>query len=242
MKATALLMAAGKATRLVGVRERWAKANVPVGPTTPLRFLLEKLHLAGYRRCWVNLHHLPEQVEEEARRWAPPGLELAFLEEPELLGTGGTLLEVSRREGSLPTAVVNAKMITDFDFAQLRQAPGPAMVLHAQSRLEEFGGLRFDGDARLLGLQGRDLPLEDGFSAAVYTGICRPDPAWIPHLEAAESDREASPCCLVRHGLLPAIADGSASATALLHRGFWMEISTPKRLQALRQEIHGFLR
>ena len=53
---TALVFAAGKATRLEGLREQYAKACVPVGDTTPLQHILPCLHQAGVTRAWVNLH------------------------------------------------------------------------------------------------------------------------------------------------------------------------------------------
>ena len=67
---SALLLAAGNATRLGEIRNDFAKANVPVGDTTPLRFALEALRQAGYRRVWINLHYKADQVREQAMRYA----------------------------------------------------------------------------------------------------------------------------------------------------------------------------
>lgn len=228
--ATALILAAGNATRLLGFRDRYAKANVPVGDTTPLRFLLEALGDA-FQEVWINLHFKGEQVREEAERWANPKVRLHFLEEPRLLGTGGTLLEMVERSGVVPELLVNAKMFTDFRFASLREAAPGTMVLHPSSPLKTFGGLRCDAQDHLLGLCPREAALGSEEYAAVFTGICRPHPSWIPHLKEARTHHPEDPLCLIRHGLLPCLIDSPGHARRWSHAGYWCEISTPERVQ-----------
>jgi len=229
--AAALILAAGKATRLVGFRDRFAKANVPVGDTTPLRFLLEALGDA-FEDVWINLHFKGEQVREEAERWATPGVRLHFLEEPQLLGTGGTLLEMVKRSAGVPELLVNAKMFTDFDFARMRDAAPGTMVLHPPSPLETFGGLRYGEQGNLLGLCARTEVLARGERAAVFTGICRPHEGWLPHLENAQAESGEEPICLVRDGLMPYLHHSPQHAKMWLHEGHWFEISTPERVAA----------
>jgi NDP-sugar pyrophosphorylase family protein len=105
----ALLLAAGRATRLGAVGERWAKACVPVGATTALDFLLPRVAAAGYAPIWINLHRHAAQVRATALA-AAPGAELRFFEEERLLGTGGTLLAVARAAGAAPRRVAKEKI------------------------------------------------------------------------------------------------------------------------------------
>lgn len=238
----ALILAAGLATRLPGLRDQYAKCCVPVADTTPLRFLLEALSAGGWQEVWINLHHRGQQVRREAERHAPPGMRLRFLEEERLLGTGGTLLEAEGL-GARVGLVVNAKLFTDFDFALLREAAPGTMVLHEASPVSVFGGLRRDAQGRISdlvtrppanrpgsrdGADGVALPVKD---AAVYTGICTPHPEWLPLLAAARAKRPDATLCLVRDALLPAVRAG-VTAHALMHEGWWSEISTPERLAA----------
>ena len=248
MPPTALLLAAGLATRLHGIRDRWAKCCVPVAGTTPLRFLLERLAAGGWNEVWINLHHQPAQVRAEAQRAAPAGMQLRFLDEDALLGTGGTLLEAERL-GARVGLVVNAKLFTDFDFARLRDAEPGTVVLHAGSPVSVFGGLRHDAEGRVHGLVSRPpggaprtrgeaasgVPLSVA-DAAVYTGICAPHPDWLPLLRQARAHRPDAALCLVRDALLPGLAAG-VPAHALLHGGFWCEISTPERVAAAEQAL-----
>lgn len=224
---TALVLAAGKATRLAGIREHYAKACVPVAGTTPMAFLLQALHEAGVQRAVVNLHYRPDQVEAAARASAPQGLELEFFREPRLLGTGGTLLAVAEEQG-LPDLIANAKIFTDLEFRRTLGMPRPAVVLHPASDLSEFGGLTFR-DGRVTGLRPRAGKVREP-RAAVFTGICRPSEKWLPLLRRARAEAPEEALCLLRHGLLPGLKDG-VGVHAMLHSGSWHEISTPERLE-----------
>lgn len=223
----ALLLAAGRATRLGAIREHYAKACVPIGVTTPLRFLMETFASAGFEDLWINTHYRAEQVRAHAEAHAPPGARLHFLHEPTLLGTGGTLLHLWEEHGVLPQAVANAKMFTDFPFGELRNAAEGTLVVHPESSLTTFGGLRFDSQKKILGLQARDQGLATGEQAAVFTGIYRPHASWLVSLSAERQEAPEALLCAVRHGLLRNID----SAQALLHSGNWCEISTPERVQ-----------
>lgn len=223
----ALLLAAGRATRLGAIREHYAKACVPIGNTTPLRFLMESLAAAGFQDLWINTHYRAEQVRAHAEAHAPAGVRLHFLHEPTLLGTGGTLLHLWEAHGVLPQAVANAKMFTDFSFAELLQAAEGTVVLHPSSDLATFGGLRFDSHGKVLGLQTRGQNPAPGEQAAVFTGIYRPHSSWLGSLQAERDQAPDTLLCSVRHGLL----FHRESAHALLHAGDWCEISTPERVQ-----------
>jgi len=229
----ALLLAAGRATRLGAIREHYAKACVPIGSTTPLRFLMESFAAAGFNHLWINTHYRAEQVRAHAEAHAPSGTRLHFLHEPTLLGTGGTLLHLWEEHGVLPQAVANAKMFTDFPFAELLRATEGTLVLHPASDLATFGGLRFDSQGKVHGLQARDQGLAPGEQAAVFTGIYRPHASWLESLHAERDKSPGSLLCSVRHGLLC----HPDSARALLHAGKWCEISTPERVQQAQELV-----
>ncbi len=222
----ALLLAAGRATRLGAIREHYAKACVPIGVTTPLRFLMETFASAGFEDLWINTHYRAEQVRAHAEAHAPPGVRLHFLHEPTLLGTGGTLLHLWEEHGVLPNAVANAKMFTDFRFAKLLQAAEGTLVLHPDSSLTTFGGLRFDSQGKILGLQARDQGPAAGERAAVFTGIYRPHQHWLENLKNRHNSEPEQLLCAIRHGLMPDWKHSQAH----LHLGFWCEMSTPQRV------------
>lgn len=84
----ALILAAGKGTRLGEFGRRSAKVLVPVGGRPVLDLQLEYLAREGVRRVVINAHHLAEQIIEHVDRYRGP-LEIEVSYEPELLGTAG---------------------------------------------------------------------------------------------------------------------------------------------------------
>lgn len=231
----ALLLAAGKATRLGALRDQYAKACVPVGGTTPLIRLIEQLTAAGVDELIVNLHWQQDQVRAQALDAAPRGVRVHFVEEPSLLGTGGTLLVATQQLGVLPDLIVNAKLFTDLDWSALRACEAGTLVLHPASPLTTFGGLRHtEGETpQLLGLlPAAEATADHQPDAAVYTGIARPDAHWLPRLEAAQAGlAPGEVLCLARAGFLAAAAAGER-VPVWRHPGAWCEISTPERVAA----------
>ncbi|MFT7516598.1 MAG: NDP-sugar pyrophosphorylase family protein [Myxococcota bacterium] len=226
---TALLLAAGNATRLGDIRKEYAKANVPVAGTTPLRFAFQALRDAGYKRVWVNLHYKAEQVREQAMQFASD-LEICFLDEERLLGTGGTLLEVYKRDAQLPQLMLNAKIFGDFDLREMLSAAPGSLMLHPKTNADAFGGLYYAANMQIEGLSLKGSSCQPELQRAVFTGICTPHPLWVEHLQQAHDRTPKELLCLIRDGLVPALSQDKTHAKAILHRGDWCEISTAERV------------
>lgn len=84
----ALILAAGKGTRLGELGRRTVKALLPVSGRPLLDWHLDHLARQGVTRAVVNAHHNAEQLVEHVRRYPGP-VEVAVLVEPRLLGTAG---------------------------------------------------------------------------------------------------------------------------------------------------------
>lgn len=88
----AMILAAGKGTRLQPLTRRLPKALVEVGGRTLLSRVLERVVGAGARRVIINIHHHESQIRDFLREAMPPGVELALSPEPEgPYDTGGGL-------------------------------------------------------------------------------------------------------------------------------------------------------
>lgn len=88
----AVLLVAGKGTRLRPLTNTTPKCLLPIGQKPLLQIWLEKLEAAGVDQVLVNTHWLHDQVEdflerEKARR----KIKIVMFHEPELLGSAGTL-------------------------------------------------------------------------------------------------------------------------------------------------------
>ncbi|MBR9884856.1 MAG: nucleotidyltransferase family protein [Oceanospirillales bacterium] len=87
----AILLAAGLGTRLRPLTEHTPKCMVEIGGRPLLDYWLASLSSSGIEDALVNLHYLPETVRDYLATH-PYSMNITPVWEPELLGTGGTLL------------------------------------------------------------------------------------------------------------------------------------------------------
>lgn len=88
----ALLLAAGLGTRLRPVTLKTPKCLVEIGGEPLMGRWLKQLELAGCEAVLVNTHYLADQVRDFLRNWKSPVMSVESVHEPNLLGTGGTLV------------------------------------------------------------------------------------------------------------------------------------------------------
>lgn len=106
---TAMVMAAGFATRLRPITDTLPKALVPVLGVPMLDVVLNRLRDAGVRRVVINLHHLGDMIRRHLKDRSD--LEILFSEESEILETGGGIVQALPLLGDDPFYAVNAKII-----------------------------------------------------------------------------------------------------------------------------------
>jgi mannose-1-phosphate guanylyltransferase len=132
----ALLLAAGLGTRLRPLTDTVPKCLVPIRGRPLLGIWFDLLFRSGaVERALVNTHWLAPAVERfvAASPWAS---RVDLVAEPELLGTGGTVLANRAWLGQGPFLVAHADNLTDFDVAGLVAAhaarpPGCAITMLA---------------------------------------------------------------------------------------------------------------
>jgi mannose-1-phosphate guanylyltransferase len=114
----ALLLAAGLGTRLRPITETIPKCLVPIHGRPLLDYWLDLLLEAGIERVLVNTHWRAEQVERHiaGSRWSS---RVDLFHEPQLLGTGGTILANRNCFRGAPFLVAHADNLTDFDVSRL---------------------------------------------------------------------------------------------------------------------------
>lgn len=111
----ALLLAAGLGTRLRPVTDGIPKCLVPIGGRPLLDIWLELLlSTGGIERVLINTHYLADAVRTylHASTWKE---RVDLVQEPQLLGTGGTVLANRTYFGSEAFLVAHADNLTDFN-------------------------------------------------------------------------------------------------------------------------------
>jgi mannose-1-phosphate guanylyltransferase len=139
-KLKALLLAAGLGTRLRPLTDVLPKCLMPVCGRPLLGYWLLLLRDAGITEIVVNCHHHGELVERFISR-SPFASIVTLVREPELLGTGGTLLHNRELLAGGPILVAHADNLSLFD---------PQHFLNAHRTrpdVAELTMMTFDSDA-----------------------------------------------------------------------------------------------
>lgn len=116
---TAMVMAAGRGTRMRHLTEDRCKALVEVGGRALIDWTLDTLAAAGVERAVVNVHHFADRLEEHLAARTRPHITISD-ERDELLETGGGLAKAAPLLGEDPVFVANIDALwIDGDVAEL---------------------------------------------------------------------------------------------------------------------------
>lgn len=114
----ALILAAGLGTRLRPYTDHTPKPLFPIDGQPLLDRLILQLSNAGCSVVAVNTHHLHEKIEAHISSMSY-GIPVFTRHEPEILGTGGAIKNLSDFWDEGPFFVVNADILTDIDFKEV---------------------------------------------------------------------------------------------------------------------------
>lgn len=87
----AVILAAGKGSRLGAITERTPKPLIEIDGVPILQHSVERCVSAGIDTLFINTHHLPVQIEGLLGDGARFGAHIRYSFEPSLLGTAGAL-------------------------------------------------------------------------------------------------------------------------------------------------------
>jgi mannose-1-phosphate guanylyltransferase len=126
----ALLLCAGLGTRLEPLTRYFPKCLTPIQGRPLLGIWLETLVNAGFTKILINLHYLPELVREFVQQ-THYAKYIEWLDEPELLGTAGTLIGCRSKLSDAPLLLVHADNLSQFSLESMWQSH-----LNAKSSVE----------------------------------------------------------------------------------------------------------
>jgi len=231
----ALLLAAGLGTRLRPLTESLPKCLVPIAGQPVLAHWLEALFDdPRIERVLVNTHYLADQVAAavEAMPWRE---RVDLVHEPQLLGTGGTVLANRRWLGEGPWFVAHADNLTDAPVAHIidphlaeRGSVAMTMLAFRTPTPSTCGILQLDARGRVVGFHEKvDNPPGNLANGAVYV------------LEPEVLDRIAAvgrPVVDLSTEIIPALVP---RILAVEYGGFFMDIGTNDALAWARVHFPG---
>jgi len=116
----AMIMSAGKGTRMGKITEKIPKVLVDINGKSLLQMAVETCTHYRFDDIIVNVHYMAEMVEEEVRRLRRLGFRIAVSDERELLlENGGGLYKARDFFDGNPFLVYNADIVSDLDLSAL---------------------------------------------------------------------------------------------------------------------------
>ena len=231
-----LVYAAGLGTRLRPLTNTVPKPLIPFCGVPLIGRTLENLSNSGFRRVFINLHYLGNQIREYIGDGSSWNLEVSFLEEPVLLDTGGTLAMFYKElfaDGHLVT--INSDTVLDetLDFSELVTAhrQGSQLVtavVRDADDISSYGILEFDASwimQKFLGEQlfARELGVVS--YRRMYTGV------QVISANIGKLLPEPGTVCSVTRDLYPLIYKKGGYIRGYEYKGFFSDVGTETRLR-----------
>lgn len=228
----ALVLAAGKGTRLARVSAGLPKPLVDVCGTTPLEHALSWVAAMRPAHIWINVHDAAQLVQQRIGTEVA-GVPVHYSFEPELLGTAGAWkkLESEWTETSL---VVYGDNFMHFDLSALREhhrAAGGLMTIAL-----------FDPDRHAnTGKGGGRVELRDGrvqsFVEGGEEGLIN---AGAYFIEPELSARLGTGFVDFGHDVMPGLAaSGELAGHVVEDAGYCLGVDTPERLSIARELVRS---
>lgn len=212
----AMILAAGQGKRMRPLTDHKPKPLLKIAGKPLIVYHLERLRAAGYQELIINTHYLAEQIHDLLGDGTEFGVKIQYSEEqPELLETGGGILQALPLLGTQPFCVINSDIWTDHPL----QAPTMSPETLAHLVLVKNPEHNPRGD---FGLSGHNITNQAEWT---FSGM-----GWYrPELFAQQTPRVFPLAPLLRK----AAAQGQVSGE--LYSGTWIDIGTPERLFQINQ-------
>lgn len=222
----AMLLAAGEGRRMLPLTADTPKPLLPVVHDTLIGHQLQRIRAADINDVVINVAYLGQQIIDRLGSGEEYGVRIEFSAEPEPLETAGGIQQALPRLGEAPFVLVNGDVWCDFDLRDLVAHPLAAstlghLILVPNPSHNPVGDYGID--------QGRLVVREADVPAYTYSGIALLRPELVANYPQARR----------RFGLKEvfdwALAEGRL--TAEVHRGHWLDVGTPERLDQLRMHL-----
>jgi len=236
----AVLLVGGLGTRLRPLTHQLPKALMPVANLPLIAYEIVPLAQAGVKQVILAMGYRAELLQSHLGDGSAWGVELVYVEEPELLGTAGALGNV-RKHISGPFFACNGDMIYDVDlraFAadHLRREALITFCLRRTDDIAHFGLIQWDDAGRVTAFKEK-VPLDETGRNTVNSGFYLMSPEVLDHIP---SGRVYSS----EHDLFPSLLQRGEALYAHLpaQDGYWADVGrVDTYLQASRDVIAGKL-
>lgn len=227
----AVVLAAGKGTRMHPLTHTRPKMLVPIANEPILAHILRRLVAAGVSDALVVLGHLRDQIEAWIERQPDLGLKIALCEQPaHAYGTGAAALVASDWVGDEPFVLVFGDiMAAEENFPRIRavvEARPEATVLTVHRADSVGGGAVFVEEGRVVRIVEKPTP-EEARGGLVNAGIFVLQPSVFEKLRKLTPSRRGE---YELTDVFRQMIGRGEEVTALELEGYWSNVSGPAEI------------
>jgi len=253
MPMKAMILAAGKGTRVQPITHIIPKPMIPILQKPVMEFLLELLKEHGFKEIMVNVSHLAEEIENYFRDGQRFGVEIAYsfegrIEDGELigdaLGSAGGLKKIQDFQNFFDETfvVLCGDALVDLDLTEAvkrhKQRGAIASLITKKVNMEQvssYGVVVTDEEGRVKAFQEKPS-IEDALSDSINTGIYLFEPEIFEHIPSGKKFD-------IGADLFPKLVDNNLPFYALPMDFEWVDIGkVPDYWSAIRSVLQGKVR
>lgn len=224
----AMILAAGRGERMRPLTDHCPKPLLTAGGKPLLAWHLERLAAGGIREVVINHAHLGEMIEQAVGGGEAWGLRVTYSREHVALETAGGIATALPRLGPEPFLVLNGDVFIDLDVERLAERASAGFDAHpdrlAHLVLVDNPPHHPRGDFGIVAGLARD----DVATRLTFSGIG----LYRPELFAGVAPGTRARLAPL---LVAAMRDGRVAAEH--HRGYWLDVGTPERLNELDRHL-----
>jgi NDP-sugar pyrophosphorylase family protein len=226
----AMILAAGFGTRLRPYTQWTPKPLFTISGRPVLDIMIDRLLEAGCRAIVINTHHQHHQIASFLEKQQYP-VPVTARHEPQILGTGGAIKNVSDFWDTDPFLVINSDIVTDINLAQVyqfhrRHRYPVTLVLHDDPR---YNCVSVNSNGFIRAFSPKEPGYENrGHRILAFTGIQVLNPEVLGYIpgQTFYSSIDA---------YRRMIADGKKIKASIVRGHYWQDIGTP---QSYRQAVY----
>lgn len=214
-----MILAAGRGERLRPLTDTNPKPLIPILDKPLLQIQIENLKAAGFREIVINVSYLGQKIIDYFQHGQKIGVSITYSVEENRLESGGGIVKALPLLGDEPFLLVNADVLTNYPFAQLKSIP----CEHAHIVLVNNPEHNPQGD---FCLSNRTV-LQAGEQMLTYSGIALCNPSIFNSLKVGKF-----PLRIIFDQLIKA-----KKITGEHYHGKWFDVGTIDRLKLAEQWV-----
>ncbi len=233
---TAMVLAAGFGTRMGELSRELPKCLLPVGNSTLLDLILQKLERAGIRRVVINLHHQGDKIRQHLDHRYQGKLDILYSQEPEILGTGGGIAYAEHFFPNETILTVNSDILSDISLPRFmehfnRHPALATMAVYPSRNYQDYNLVIFDEQFRHRGFLGKGNPPTPEMQTGIFMGYQILTPEARQYLQPVFSS-------IITDFYLPALQK-QQPLTVYVHRGEWVDLGTSDLYHQVNHRIRN---